>query len=224
VVLHVHLPEAAIHGNSGGGQIGRVENTRTPVTAETIRAWCGHPEARVTVKPVVDLAEHVHVEQYEVPDRVAEAVALRDLTCVFPWCTRPARPLRPDQHRADCDHITPHRDGGATCTCQIAPLCRRHHRLKTHGGWSYHLLEPGSYIWTSPHRYQYLRDHTGTLDISGDKHHCHPPPPGAHQTPSDESPPGVPPADEPPQPQPGDTRPPRPTPAVLRRALRHVRG
>ena len=33
----------------------------------------------------------------------------------------------------------------------IAPLCRRHHRLKTHGGWRYHALERGTYVWTSPH-------------------------------------------------------------------------
>ncbi len=45
------------------------------------------------MKPVIDLADHVHVEAYEVPDRIAEPVALRDLTCVFPWCSRPARRL-----------------------------------------------------------------------------------------------------------------------------------
>ena len=39
--------------------MGRVENTRSPVTVEKIRRWCGHPEAQVTVKPVIDLADHV---------------------------------------------------------------------------------------------------------------------------------------------------------------------
>jgi hypothetical protein len=68
----------------------------------------------------------------------------------------------------------PYDEGGPTCSCQIAPLCRRHHRLKTHGGWTYYILEPGSYVWRSPHGYQYLRDHTGTLDISHDKHRCTP--------------------------------------------------
>ena len=38
----------------------------------------------------------------------------------------------------DHDHVVPHGDGGATCDCNIAPLCRRHHRLKTHAGWSLH--------------------------------------------------------------------------------------
>ena len=29
------------------------------------------------------------------------------------------------------------------------PLCRRHHRLKTHhSGWGYTVLEPGSYLWS----------------------------------------------------------------------------
>jgi hypothetical protein len=115
----------------------------------------------VTVTPVVDLAEHVHVDVYEVPDRLKERIALRDHACVFPWCSRPAR-------RCDCDHIQPWDEGGQTCTCQLAPLCRSHHRLKTHGSWTYTTLEPGTYLWTSPHGYQYLRDHTGTLDVSRD--------------------------------------------------------
>ncbi|MGH3346922.1 MAG: hypothetical protein ACRDO4_08060, partial [Nocardioides sp.] len=49
------------------------------------------------------------------------------------------------------------------------PLCRHHHRHKTHSAWDYVVLEPGSYLWTSPHRYQYLRDHTGTLDVTHDR-------------------------------------------------------
>jgi len=78
---------------------------------ETIREWCGQPDTTIVVKPVIDLAGHVYVEAYEIPDRITEAVALRDLTCVFPWCTRPARKLRPDEHAADCDHNKPHAEG-----------------------------------------------------------------------------------------------------------------
>ena len=88
-----------------------MENTRSPVTAETIRDWVGRPDLQVTVKPVIDLAEHVSVEAYEVPDRIAEPVALRDVSCVFPWCTRPARRLRPDEHPCDNDHPVPYHAG-----------------------------------------------------------------------------------------------------------------
>ncbi len=166
VVLHVHLSRAALEGTD---HVGRVENTRTPVTADQIRDWCGHPDTHLTVKPVIDLDDHVHVGQYEIPDRIKEHVALRDHTCVFPWCTRPARTLQPDSHPCDCDHITPYRDDGPgvqTCTCSLAPLCRTHHRLKTHTAWRYTTLDPGTYLWSSPHGYQYLRDHHGTLDVT----------------------------------------------------------
>ena len=51
-----------------------------------------------------------------------------------------------------------------------APLCRRHHRLKTHhSGWGYTVLEPGCYLWSSPHGYQFLRDHRGTTDVTRDR-------------------------------------------------------
>ena len=80
-------PDARLH-------LARVANTRSFVDAEQVRAWCGLPGTTVTVKPVVDLAEHLHVDQYQVPDRLAQQATERDLTCVFPWCTRPAEKLR----------------------------------------------------------------------------------------------------------------------------------
>ena len=132
------------------------------VTADQIRTWCANPDTQVTVKPVVDLNEHIHVEGYEVPDRLREQTMLRDHTCVFPWCTRSAR-------KADADHVIPYAEGGTTSSDNIAPLCRRHHRLKTHSPWTYTMLEPGSYLWSSPHGYQFLRDHHGTLDVSRDR-------------------------------------------------------
>ena len=35
--------------------------------------------------------------------------------------------------------------------------------------WTYTALEPGTYLWSSPHGYQFLRDHTGTLDVCRDR-------------------------------------------------------
>ncbi len=160
VVLFVHLSEAAVFDDSVETEIARVENTGSLVTADTIRDWCGRPDAQVVVRPVIDLNDRVDTGAYEVPERLAEHVALRDVTCVFPWCARPAR-------RCDTDHVVPH-PRGPTATDNLAPLCRRHHRIKTHGGWAYTVLEPGSYLWRSPHGHQFLRDHTGTLDVTPD--------------------------------------------------------
>lgn len=175
VVLYVHLSEEAVSGTSTGLDLARVENHRLAVTADQVRGWCANPDTRVVVKPVIDLNEHIATNAYEVPKRLEEQTRLRDQTCVFPWCTRPAA-------RCDNEHCLAHAKGGTTCSCNIAPMCRRHHRLKTHSSWTYTTLEPGSFLWTSPHDYQFLRDETGTLDVSRDRpergtHWDDPPPP-----------------------------------------------
>jgi hypothetical protein len=156
ITLHVHATDEALQSGSG---LVRVEETRGFVGIGRLAAWCAEPGTQIDVKPVIDLNDHIHTEAYEVPDRLAEQASLRDHTCVFPGCTRPAR-------RCDKDHRVPYDQGGATCSCNIAPLCRGHHRLKTHGGWTYQLLQPGTYLWRSPHGYTYLRDHQGTLDVT----------------------------------------------------------
>ena len=165
VVLNVHLSHAAVGGND---PVARLERGDALVTADQVRTWCGHPDAQVVVKPVIDLNDCVATDSDDVPDRIAERVSVRDRTCVFPWCTRPAR-------SCDRDHVIA-RARGPTCTCNIAALCRRHHRLKTHTPWTYLVLDPGTYLWTSPHGYQYLRDHTGTLHVSADRPHPATPP------------------------------------------------
>jgi hypothetical protein len=72
--------------------------------------------------------------------------------------------------------VIPYADGGTTSSDNIAPLCRRHHRLKTHHpGWGYTALEPGTYLWHTPHGYQLLRDHRGTTDVSRDRPPDRPP-------------------------------------------------
>ena len=168
VVLHVHLSDQAIAAPGEKLHLARVANTRSFVDADQVRAWCRHPGTTVTVMPVVDQAEQIAVDRYEVPDRLAAQAVERDLTCVFAWCTRPAE-------SCDLDHVIPYGEGGSTSSDNIATLCRRHHRLKTHhSGWGYTVLEPGCYLWSSPHGYQFLRDHTGTTDVTRDKT-SHPP-------------------------------------------------
>ena len=154
ISLHVHASA------DPSSPLVRVEETRGFVLIDRLAEWCTQPATQLDVRPVFDLADHVHVEAYEVPDRLAAQARLRDVICVYPNCTRPAR-------RCDCDHVTAHAEGGTTCSCNLAPLCRGHHRLKTHGGWSYTVLEPGTYLWSSPHGYSYLRDHHGTIDVTG---------------------------------------------------------
>jgi hypothetical protein len=165
VVLYVHLHQSAITGTGTGGQgvdIARVEN-RGPhlVTADTIREWLGVDGTKVTVRPVIDLNDETAVDSYEIPDRIREAVILRDKTCYFPYCTRPAR-------ACDLDHIVPFAQGGKTSTANLAPGCRRDHRHKTHGDWRVRVIRPGTYEWTSPHGHRYLVWPGGTIDLNPD--------------------------------------------------------
>jgi hypothetical protein len=166
VVIYAHLAAEALTGCRCGSigsvqnplQVARLENHRRTVTAEQVRDWCGNPDTQVVINPVIDLAEQIHVASYEIPNRMHEQARLRDATCVFPFCERPAR-------RCDTDHVIAYPDG-PTATDNLAPLCRRHHRAKTHAGWRYVVVEPGTYLWRSPHDYRYLRDHTGTRDVT----------------------------------------------------------
>lgn len=163
VVLHVHLSDRALTGAGlAGGEVGRCEETCSPISPFQIREWCQTPGTAVTVRPVIDLADHVPVDSYEIPDRLRDQAVLRDHHCAFPYCGRSAR-------SCDLDHHRPHARGGSTCPCNLVPLCRKHHRLKTHTnqltGWNYTIVETGTYLWRSPNGHAWLVDHHGTRDL-----------------------------------------------------------
>ena len=119
------------------------------------------------MKPVIDLNAQLTSPGYEPSDRLDEQVRVRDRTCRFPFCHRPAT-------HADVDHIEPYDpdkplaegDPPQTRTANLAVLCRLHHRVKTHGGWTYLMPTPGVFRWRSPYGYTYQRDHTGTTDLT----------------------------------------------------------
>lgn len=144
---------------------------------QVIRGWASRHDIALTVKPIrhcggraggcttcpaeIDCTNH--------PDRMKityapsvkdrEIVELATTTCAHPYCNRPAR-------KSDCDHIKPFDAGGVTCPkCNLAPLCRHHHRLKTRAGWRYWKLDPTTYLWRDPHGLLYLRTRDGTRQL-----------------------------------------------------------
>jgi hypothetical protein len=164
VVVYVHLVDAALNAHglvpASLDRIAKVENGDHLALLDQVKAWCADSHTRVTVKPVIDLNERIWAPGYDIPDRLREQVVLRDKTCVFPRCGRSAR-------RCDIDHVIPYdrtnpTAGGQTASDNLAPLCRRHHRLKTHGRWRYRMISLGVFEWTSPHGYRFRRDRSGT--------------------------------------------------------------
>jgi hypothetical protein len=91
-----------------------------------------------TVKPIP--SPGVEPEpRYRPSAGLAAFVRMRDMTCMFPGCHRPAE-------YCDVDHTRPY-PGGATHTSNTKCLCRHHHLLKTHWtGWADYQLPDGTVV------------------------------------------------------------------------------
>ena len=101
------------------------------ICASVARYLAWSPDARwrrLVCDPLTGALIDANAETYKIPERVKRAVRLRDRTCRFPGCHRPAE-------YTDTDHIVPWSKGGKTRAVDLAGECRRHHLLKTHSAW-----------------------------------------------------------------------------------------
>ena len=108
-----------------------------------------HQWRRFITDPVTGGLLEVGRERYQPPAALADFINARDKTCRFPGCRRAAE-------LSDIDHAIPWDEGGATSPANLGALCRRHHRLKTHGGWKIASNPDGSCTWTSPYGKSYF--------------------------------------------------------------------
>ena len=105
------------------------------VTAEPLAAGrCDHRTAETGYRPSPALQRLVRG---------------RTASCSWPGCGRPAV-------RCDLDHTIPHDKDGLTCECNLAPLCRRHHRCKQAEGWRLEQPGPGIMAWHTPAGRRYI--------------------------------------------------------------------
>ena len=149
-VIHLSCHTTPRHGTG----LVSVDNLETVVRLEE---WA--TAAGTVVKPVtvIDLNESLTRDGYVPSPAQREQAYLLARVCAFPGCDKPATPTG----RLDLDHIDAYQDGGATTTANLAPLCRGHHRAKTHDAWTYTQTRPGEYLWRSSHGALYLRHHGG---------------------------------------------------------------
>lgn len=76
-------------------------------------------------------------------------IAARYPTCIHPTCRRPVA-------QCDVDHTEDRVKGGLTTLCNLAPLCRYHHRNKHKTRWTYRRVADGTIEWTSQFGLTYL--------------------------------------------------------------------
>jgi hypothetical protein len=163
--LYLHLTPADLQPDTGAGTgAGTIEKLGA-ATTDLLTDWLRrHTTAggTIRIRPVLDLSSDLAVDRHDPPEAMRELVVLRDPHCVFPGCAR-------DSRSCDLDHITeyiPLEDGGPpgqTRPSNLAPLCRTHHRVKTHTAWTYKRHDPdpdecglgSTYTWTSPTGHQH---------------------------------------------------------------------
>ena len=148
--INVVVPLAALSGAGDAGAAGADAGMLggEPVDGDVIRDLVADASSGTTLRRLVTDSKGCIVDagrtRYAISDTQRHLIALRDRTCRFPGCTRPAV-------KCEIDHATAYDDGGHTDLCNLGPLCKHHHQLKTHGGWRITRSERnGACTWRSP--------------------------------------------------------------------------
>lgn len=140
VVIHVLADTEAVAVQQGSAMISGGGAVPTPLLAELIRTGAKIKHLR---QP-----QAAAEPWYRPSTALDQFVRMRDLTCRFPFCDRPAEVC-------DIDHAVSWPDG-PTHPSQLRCLCRKHHLLKTFWeGWSDRQSPDGTIVWTSPTGHTY---------------------------------------------------------------------
>ncbi|WP_102140922.1 HNH endonuclease signature motif containing protein [Mycobacterium hubeiense] len=143
VVLHLLADQATVDGASdkSGYLVGYDDLIPAELVAELAKS--------AKTRPLFDPVDAPPEPGYVPSAKLAEFVRCRDMTCRAPGCDQPAT-------HCDIDHTVPHGKGGLTHPSNLKCLCRRHHLLKTFGGWRDKQLPDGTVIWTLPDGQMYV--------------------------------------------------------------------
>jgi hypothetical protein len=150
-------PHPGARSSQDGRPHGELRSSRGGLAGrETVAARAGPRDGwalTVTVRALA-VGECFHEREskgYQPSTSLRHLVNIRQRTCGFPGCRNPAA-------RCDQDHTIPYDQGGRTCECNLACLCRRHHQAKQAQGWWLDQPEPGALVWQLPHGRSYRVD------------------------------------------------------------------
>ncbi|WP_436500508.1 DUF222 domain-containing protein [Actinokineospora sp. HUAS TT18] len=154
VELHVAVPYTVLLGAHAGGTLhgyGSLPNTAIKELITTHdTTW-----RRIITDPVGKVLE-VSARRHPGTD-LARHIRLRDQTCRYPGCHRPAT-------ACELDHTTPHSHGGTTSAPNLGCLCPLHHKLKDQPGWHLKQTRPGRFVWTTPTGATHIVDQEPLVD------------------------------------------------------------
>jgi hypothetical protein len=124
-----------------------------PIPIDVARDLVGRSDGwmRVLTHPETGIVLSVGREKYRPPPDLRRIVTWRAGRCMGPGCGMPA-------DRCEVDHTVAWDHGGPTSLDNVAPLCRGHHTVKHHGGWTVAQItgSGGALEWTSPAGRRYV--------------------------------------------------------------------
>jgi hypothetical protein len=124
-----------------------------PISPDAARFVAGNAPSftRILTHPETGVILSVDKKQQKIIKGMRKVLRMRDETCRFPGCSRPAI-------KSDIDHTQDRQYDGATTLDNLAHLCEGHHRLKHLSQWSVTQETGGVLVWTSPGKRTYRTD------------------------------------------------------------------
>jgi hypothetical protein len=137
-----------------------------PIDMDTARELAAHAPSfiRLLTSPETGAVLSVGRDSYRVPADLKNWLAIRDGTCRFPGCSRPAA-------HCDVDHTDDWAFGNTTCHDNLAHLCPSHHTVKHQSAWTVEQAAaesesaPGTLVWTSPLGSTYITEPNTVMRI-----------------------------------------------------------
>jgi hypothetical protein len=132
--------EALRRGTVGNGERCEIPGVG-PVAVDHARKLLGEALVEVLIAQGTDVTT-VYSAGRHVPKRIRSALLLRDPRCVVPHCDA--------RLGLENDHwVTDFARGGLTALDNLARICARHHRDRTHHGFEL-TKGPNGWVWTAP--------------------------------------------------------------------------